>query len=456
MLNYAPWVDRLPARIQGHLRRWGRLGAGSGFVGNVTVMLAGTVAGQAISVLLAPVLTRLYTPTQFGYLSVYNSVLTLFAAVASLGYELALPICLAEGDCANLLALCGITLAIVSGLTGLISWLVPVSTLDLLSLGSLASYRYLLPIGLVCLGGYYILVSLATRAGAFNMIARTRISQGLSGPASQILLGVLGVGTPGLVIGTIIGQSSGTLLLFTRLVLNRREWLRQVSWRRLAAVGRRYIAFPLYASWARLLDEAGGGMILFVLFAACYSPSVAGFMFLSERVIMRPLLILSTSLLQVFTGEAGRTVSQNPLQLRRRFRQVLPLQFAIASVWIMAANLAAGWVFPRLFGASWANAIPYLHALSAAYLLQMTLHPVSTTLQLLERQATAAVWQVCRLALVVAAVLVPWRAGVPAVGALWISALTEAACCLALLALMTSAIERRTAQQRERASAETV
>lgn len=414
-------------------------------------MLAGTVAGQAISVLLAPVLTRIFTPTEFGNLSVYNSVLTLFVTVASLGYEMALPICLAESDCANLLALCGVMLALVAGVTSLVSWVVPVSTLDLLSLGSLASYRYLLPIGLICLGGYYVMVALATRAGAFNMIARTRISQGLSGPISQIILGLSGAGTLGLVTGTIIGQSSGTLLLFTRFVLKQRDWLRAVSWRSMIAVGRRYIAFPLYASWARLLDEAGGGMILYVLFAACYSPSIAGFMFLSERVIMRPLLIVSTSLLQVFTGEAGRTVSQNPMQLRRRFYQVVPLQFVLAASWIMAANLAAGWLFPRLFGPAWTNAIPYLHALSAAYLLQIVLHPVSTTLQLLERQATGAAWQVCRLALVVTAVLVPWHAGVSAVQALWISALTEASCCLVLLTLMSSAIERRAAQQHERA-----
>jgi len=50
---------------------------------------------------------------------------------------------------------------------------------------SLASYRYLLPIGLACLGA----------------------------------------GTPSLVIGSVISQCSGTLLLFSRFVLSRRNWL---------------------------------------------------------------------------------------------------------------------------------------------------------------------------------------------------------------------------------------
>jgi O-antigen/teichoic acid export membrane protein len=421
---------------------------GRSFAGNVTVMLAGTVAGQAVSIVLSPLLTRLFTPAEFGNLSVYISVLSLFATISSLGLELAIPICLADVECANLLALCGIALVVTTGLVGLISWLIPARALALLGVASLASYRYLLPIGLACLGGYYVMLAVATRAGAFSDIARTRISQGVSGPLSQIALGTLGAGTPGLMIGSVIGQCSGTLLLFSRFVLGRRNWLRQVSWRGIAAAGRRYINFPLYASWARLLDEAGGGMVLFVLFAACYSPVIAGFMFLSERVIMRPLTIVSTSLLQVFTGEAGRAVAHDSARLRRRFRQVVPLQFLLAAGWIAAANLVAAWIFPRLFGAAWANAIPYLRALSAAYLLQTVLHPVSSTLQVLERQVVAVLWQACRLALVVAAVLLPWCDGMSAVSALWISSLTEAACCLALLALMAGTIERVAARQR--------
>ncbi len=405
-------------------------------------MLVGTVAGQTASLLLSPVLTRVFTPEQFGSLSVYNSVLMTFGVIASLGLEQAIPICLGDVECADLLALCGISLAGTTTLVGLVIWLVPQWFMTALGVGSLASYRYLLPIGLAWLGGYSIMVAVATRAGAFSDISRTRISQGLSGPVSQILLGLLGAGTPGLIIGYIIGQSSGTLLLFSRMVLARRGWLRHVSWRGILSVGRRYVEFPLYASWARVLDMAGGGVVLFVLFSAFYSPVIAGFMFLSERVIMRPMMIVSTSLLQVFTGEAGRAVSQDPAQLRRRFYQVLPRQFLFAAGWILAANLVAGSVFPFLFGPAWAAAIPYLHALSLSYLLQAILHPVSSTLQILERQVTMVLWQIGRLVLALAGVLLPWRAGVPAVTTLWISSLVQAASCLVLLGLMIGAIER--------------
>jgi len=439
--NQSTSAVRLPGGLRGGILRFRQFAARRSFAWNVSVMLAGTVTGQAVSLLLSPLLTRLYSPSEFGYLSVYSAVLGIFGTVASLGLDIAIPICMADGDCANLLALSGVALIATTGLVALFAWLVSAHMLSVLWVASLADDRWLLPIGFACLGGYYLMVSVATRSGAFNDIARTRIAQGVTGPVSQILLALAGFGTPGLVLGFVIGQSSGTLLLVQRTVLRRRAWLRGISWRGVLDMARRYAGFPLLACWSRMLDNAGAGTVLFILFTACYSSKVAGFMFLSERVIARPLLVLSTSLLQVFTGEAGRAISQDPVLLRRRFYQVVPLQFLLVSGWILIANVIAAWAFPVVFGTRWAGAVPYLHALSVSYLMLSVLHPVSMTLQMLERQVTPAVWQVCRLTLLVGAVLLARGHGVSAVNALWICSGVQAVCCLVLLGLMAASIE---------------
>jgi O-antigen/teichoic acid export membrane protein len=432
----------LPGPLQNRLRQSRQGVGGSRFAWNVFVMLAGTVAGQSISLLLSPVLTRLYNPSQFGYLSVYSAVLLIFGVIAILGLELAIPIAATEAECASLLALCGLALVGTTAITALAAWLISAHALAAMSLGALTSYRWLLPLGFACLGGYYVMVAVATWAGAFKDIARTRISQGLTGPVSQIIFGLFGGGTPGLVVGFVIGQSSGTLLLFMRVVLRQRALLAAITWDGIVAAARRYAHFPLFASWSRVLEQAGAGAILFVLFSACYSPAIAGFMFLSDRVIARPLLMVSSSLLQVFTGEAGRAVNGDPMMLRRRFYQVVPLQAFFAACWILLANLVAGWAFPLLFGAEWAAAIPYLRALSLAYLGLAVLHPVSTTLQMLEHQALTAVWQVCRLVLVMTAVLLPWHLGASAVSALWISSIVQAVCVVGMFGLIILSIER--------------
>jgi O-antigen/teichoic acid export membrane protein len=133
---------------------------------------------------------------------------------------------------------------------------------------------------------------------------------------------------------------------------------------------------------------------------------------------------------------------------------VVPRQFLLVAGWILFANLLAGWAFPLLFGAQWGNAVPYLRALSVSYLMLSVLHPVSTTLQILEHQVTAVVWQVCRLVLLVAGVLLARHAGLSAVAALWITSLVQAVCCLVLLALMVGSIEHVVARWGDRRVAE--
>ena len=417
----------------------------SHFVRNVFVMLSGTMLGQVFSVIAAPFLTRIYSPAEFGYLNVYTSTLSLLSVLASLRYEMAIPIARNEVEAADLLGVCSAALFVMTGVVAVLAYAIPVGMLERLpwtaALGALLQHAWLLPLGFVCLGGYYILNFVATRAGAFKTIARTRITQGLAGPSSQIAMGLMGFGVPGLALGFVIGQSTGTALLFSRLVLAQREVFSQMTWRDMAAAARRYVRFPLVSSWSALLEDACHS-VTSILIASLFSPQIAGFMLLSDRVVGRPLLMLSTSLLQVFVGEAGHSISEDPAKLQRRFRQIVVQQFAITAVWIVIANLFALVAFPWLFGPKWSAAIIYLVALSGAYLFQSTLHPVSHTLQLLQLQLTSAALQATRLALIVLAILVPWELGFSAVQALYVYSGVQIVMCSAILAVMARAIRR--------------
>src|SRR5690606_1008752 len=76
------------------------------FLKNVSIMLTGATGGQMISLLLSPILTRLYAPEQFGILSVYLAALSILTVIASLRYEIALPLVENDADAVNLVAVC--------------------------------------------------------------------------------------------------------------------------------------------------------------------------------------------------------------------------------------------------------------------------------------------------------------------------------------------------------------
>jgi len=374
------------------------------FLRSVTVMLSGTTAGQLVSILLAPVLTRLFSPAQFGVLSVYLAILAILVVVGSLRYEMAIPIAKTDGEAINLAAVCFCVLAVMTALVAAGSmavpevWLQTAWTQDL-DAERLSNYRSLLSIGFFLLGAYFIVLYLATRDSAFRAIALSRLSQGVAGPLSQVGFGIAGMGAPGLIVGSIIGQSGGTLGLAWRTLRGKSAALRDVSWSEMKRLAVRFRRFPLMSSWTGLLDAAGGNHLLYLIISIQYAPQIAGFIFLLERVVARPLSMVGTSILQVFIGEAGRTSRVDPAKLKRRFYQVTLYQFCMAAAWIAIANVAATAFFGTVFGAEWNEAVYYLYAISLAYLGQATIQPVFHTLQTLERQGLAAAWQMTRLIL---------------------------------------------------------
>jgi O-antigen/teichoic acid export membrane protein len=254
-------------------------------------------------------------------------------------------------------------------------------------------------------------------------------------------MGLAHLGGHGLVLGSIIGQSAGTFGLLRKVLEGRDELLRAVSWRRMKALAARYRRFPLIASWAALLDLAGGNQLLYLLVSVQFSPRIAGFIFLAERIVARPLSIVGTSILQVFLGEASKTVSSDPAKLKSRFYQLTTRQFGLALVWIVTANLLAAALFPLAFGAKWSEGVVYLQAMSLGYLIQAVVLPVFHTLQIMEKQALAAVWQVGRLAVVVTGFVICTQLDVSAPWTIFCYSASQAACCLALFLLIAKSIQ---------------
>ena len=62
----------------------------SEFNKNVFTLIKGTTLAQLIVILASPILTRIYTPEDFGVFALFSSALLILGAVATGKYELAL------------------------------------------------------------------------------------------------------------------------------------------------------------------------------------------------------------------------------------------------------------------------------------------------------------------------------------------------------------------------------
>ena len=67
-----------------------RLKPKSEFSRNVMILMSGSILAQAIPLIVAPILTRLYTPEEFGVYALFFSIVSILTIVATARYEMAI------------------------------------------------------------------------------------------------------------------------------------------------------------------------------------------------------------------------------------------------------------------------------------------------------------------------------------------------------------------------------
>jgi O-antigen/teichoic acid export membrane protein len=270
------------------------------------------------------------------------------------------------------------------------------------SFGLLWEYRLMVPLGMFAIGAYQIMVSYATHKQTFKIISQTKIYQGYGGPISQIILGLANTNVWGMIIGFVIGQSMGAGMLVKKLIPRPKQVLKSMSMSGIKAMAYRFRDFPLISSFSSMINMLGGNNILFLAIPMIYNSTViTGFIFLINRIVERPLLMVSTSILQVYMGDAYKTQSHDRVAMRSRFLNVLKFQFIIVSGWLFLINASAYYLIPFVFGEDWRDSVQYIYILSIAYLPQMTMHAVTHTLQILEKQKLAVIYDTIRLLIVI-------------------------------------------------------
>ena len=75
------------------------------FSKNVLTLVSGTAIAQIIPIAISPVLTRIYTPEEFGIYAIFTSIVIIFSVISNGRYELAIVLPEKDEDAINIFAL---------------------------------------------------------------------------------------------------------------------------------------------------------------------------------------------------------------------------------------------------------------------------------------------------------------------------------------------------------------
>lgn len=373
--------------------------AGEVFKAMATLAM-GTGAARLIGIASIPVLTRLFTPADYGALSVYSAMVLILAPLLSLRYASAIPLPRNEGTALNILTLSFFLAVMNSLLLTLILWFAAPILFVWLSIDVLVPWWWLVVIGAFWASAFEALSMWATRQKAYRPMAKTQAVQSALSEFIKIILGMLAVRPLGLLLGHFAGASSGAIiyiLMYRRLYLAR-KW--QVTFSRMKSVAVYYIEYPTY----NLMSQA---LLIFsiqapaLLASAFYGGDIAGQLGLALMAVALPANLIGDTMSRAFYAEIS-AIGSSKRKLSLAITRSVILRLAILSVApALIIYLFGEDLFSLVFGPEWRMAGSFSEYLSIYLFFQLAQKPVTYLLYVFNGQRALLYLNLQRALLVV-------------------------------------------------------
>ena len=374
----------------------------SAFVKNTAILLIGTASAQAIQVLGAFALARIYDPTEFAVFSFFTACTSIILSFSSLRFELAIALPKSAEEAEQLVALslrtllrvlCLVVLGIVlifSG-QGIFNYSVPSAIL-------------LVPVFTFFAGFTQILNYWSTRNGTFLRNALSKISVAAVTVGTSLLWGMLIEDPIGLIYGAILGQIIGWIIIgsnYSKLAIQ--------AWKNLTnleakTLWKSYSKFPTYNAPNALVDNLQQYGMIFLL-GTFFASEISSYYFQSIRILAAPLALIGASIYQVFYPKAAQAFHDTK-NIRSYVLKIYGVLFAVGFPIFGILFLFTENIFVFLLGETWRMTAVYAHILIPFIFANFLISPVSAVTAVVHKQHQSFAFSLVGLSLKIISIVV--------------------------------------------------
>ena len=360
-----------------------------------TLILASGAAGaKLIGVLAMPVLTRIYSPADFGIMSVFVSASVIVAPILNLRYAAGIPLMKNETAALNLVVLCFILTLLSSVLLILILKVSPEYFSDVTTLSYINNYIEYFIATVICISISEILQMWSTRKQYFKIIALSQMGQNLIGIGLKLSLGILGWGSKGLIIGQIFQQGSSFVFLmknFLKSLIGRKK---NISLSRMWNVAKVQRGFPIFRAPSHfLMAFSMQSPIIFVTWL--HDKEAAGYMGLAMMSLALPISILGQTASQAYYSEIALNKKDTQLVLEITKKLIRNLVF-ISVLPALIVFLYGPEIFSIIFGKEWVLSGEIASILCVYLVFQFISNPLMNIFNIYGKQSMFLILNIVR------------------------------------------------------------
>lgn len=386
----------------------------SEFGRNVVTLMTGSTIAQILPLALTPVLTRLFSPEEFGVYTFYMSIITFLLVISSGRYEQAIVLPKQKISAINILALNFFILIAFTSLLYLILFLFNDFIQEKINIPELNNWLWFLPVCVFFASSYKILTFWSNRNKRFRGTSYSVISQTGTRMVTQLVGGVekynlisekgnlitffksifhknwvtpsgtTFLGVSSLIVSYAVGFFIGTLILLLPFLKKDRGLLKDISWKEIKIQAKIYEKFPKINSLHSLGDELSNvGVTSTLLYV--FGDIVLGFYSMTFRIIRAPLSVIGNSFAQVFYQKAAE-MHANKQDYSILVDKTIKKLALIAAPIFLTILLFGPFLFEFVLGEKWRIAGEYAQYLTPWLFLNFVIAPVQQIAVIVNKQ----------------------------------------------------------------------
>ncbi|MFK7813542.1 MAG: lipopolysaccharide biosynthesis protein [Maribacter sp.] len=352
---------------------------------NVSSQMMGAGVGQLLPFLATPILTRIFSETEFALFTAFFAIAVVLEVGAGGRYQFAIVLPTDEKKANQIFSL-SILITIVYSIALFVMILI-IPNNDWLNIGYSI---YFLPLYILFSGIWSSFSNLSVRHKTFKDNAVAKVIQSFFYIVTSIGLGLARFILYGLILGKIFGFLSSWLYLFKKS--NIKAGI--VKWKSLKQVALEYIDYPKYTIAPTVLNILSIQGIVFVL-AKFYSTEDLGNFGLTILILSAPLGLIGIAYRDVFYQKMTHlvTVDKDINKAIQFFKKSALGLFLVGLPICLVIYFFGPYIFSFVFGEKWARAGEFASILSISYLIKLVASPLSLVFNTVKKLKLMSAWQ---------------------------------------------------------------
>lgn len=352
------------------------------FIGDSFLMILSSGIAQVILIITTPIITRLYSPTEFGEFTIFSNIAMILIPIINARYDL-LIVNTKNDRSANILSQISflislLILLILIPIFAISAWLYPNFILDFIFI--------IIMLFLVSLTN--IFTNYLNKERKYKVLSLINVFRAGSMALLQIIFGLLALGSLGLIIGFSLSYIAGITLGYKTFKKHFNIVRDKEETKALFLENKNQL---VYSTPSILLNSLSFSVVVFFI-GILYTNTEVGIYGMAIRVLGIPVTIISLGLSKIFMQQANDYYIEygNFRNLLLKFSSILVI---VSIILYVPLYLFSEELVNILLGHSWVDTITVIKIVIPLFVIRLIVSTVSLSVIVLQKQQLELILQ---------------------------------------------------------------